>query len=143
MAAYARFQCSACTGSHTVAAECAVNRTDLAVVESLHIDVLRAFLDAEPAFVAEVFVFHDVKKLELWSGIEDFQHIAQQTECSQQHGPWNICSKYIGYEIYPEQDTNPKPEFQRVRNCTQRAEVLAPEHVDEEAPKHDACKGYD
>ena len=102
-----------------------------------------AVLHAEAAVVAETVVLCHMEKLELRLSMEYLKKVSEDAECTQKDSPRNVRAKSASNSINSEEHTDPYPELERVGNRSERAEVAAPEHVDEEASEHDDADGYD
>ena len=105
--------------------------------------MVRTVLHAEAAVVAEAVILGYMQKLKLWLGVEDLEEITCKAECSEKHGPWNVCANCAGSYVDSEENSDPYPELESVGNSSERTEVAAPEHVDEEASDKDNTNGYD
>ena len=101
----------------------------LSVMNRLHVDVIRAFLDAKSAVVAEIVVFSDMKDLELRLCVEYFENISQDAESSKQDSPRYVCTDDSCNVICTEKDSDPYPELQCVGNRSERTDIPAPEHI--------------
>ena len=101
------------------------------------------FLDAEAAVVADIVVFCHMKDLELRLRIDDLEDISCDAECAEKDCPWNVRSYSVCGIVNSEEHADPYPELERIRYRSERTEIAAPEHVDDEASDNYHADGYD
>ena len=104
--------------------------------------MIRTFLHAEAAVVAGRLILHHMQNLELRLRMEHFEKISDDAESSEKYGPWNVGTKNVSHIICSEEHSDPYPELQRIRDRSERTEIAAPEHVDEEASENDDADAH-
>ena len=105
--------------------------------------MVRTLLCAETAVVAGRHILLYLEHLKLRSCVEDLEEIAYYAERSEENLPRNISAENVAYIVKSEEDSDPQPELECVRNRSERTEVAAPEHIHEEAAEHHDADRYD
>ena len=120
-------------GSGTLAAKRTIYGIDSTILPAGNIDAIRASLGTEAAMGTLRIILHDMENLELRLSAKNLKQIACHAECSQQYPPRDIESEHAEQIICSEEHNDPNPELEGVGDSSERAQVLAPEHVDQES----------
>ena len=137
----ADFERSCPAGCRTLSAEGAVHVT-YAIAAFVDGYMVWAVSCAGFAAVAEAFVFDDRKALVGCPRNKNLKQIAHSAENSEYGHPVHLNLAESEHQHCSEKHNHPNPIFQCVRECSQRADVAAPETVDEktaEYHKNDRC----
>jgi len=101
------------------------------------------FLCAETAIVAGCHVLLNLQHLKLRSCMKNLEQVSCDAESSEKHCPRDVRSENVSDIVCSEKHADPQPELHRVGNRSERTEVTAPEHVDDEAAKNHNTDRYD
>ena len=132
------------TTRYAIAAQRAVDVPD--GFQLLQIDVIGTFFRTGAAAVAALRVADDAQQREYFATqVDHFVQVADQAGCAQRPYP---CRRKPGPSEQPEQQEEPHErdrEFENIAQRSERADVFAPEHFDEETAEeqqHDRDAGH-
>ena len=140
--AYSDMKGSGRTCSHTFAAKGAVYGIQPAATEGIHIDTVRTVLVADTAMRTRTGSLDDIQYLIFRLPVQDFKQISDYAEKSQKHPPRDIRTQQVQHPPEPEEDDDPYPELEGIRNRPERTEIFAPEHVYEQTAENQQADGH-